>query len=194
MSHSYPSFGFIVTPNWPLLSCGVIKEQSYFGIVFRAMTWFMQMETGQSSLLGPGFFVCLPLSCEKRKVWIDLYSEGRLELRGNIQSLTISCSCFSTAIQEEAQTKKRSSERAACDVPAIVSPPPSILSQPLAPQAFSSQLSPSSRNYWWWIWWKTNTSLCWGPNQFTHPWAWGDTQPVPSTQTTFWSNWPTSRT
>ncbi|XP_057412444.1 F-box only protein 7 isoform X3 [Balaenoptera acutorostrata] len=53
------------------------------------------------------------------------------------------------AVQEEAQTKKRSSERAACDVPAIVTPPPSILPQPLAPQAFSSQFSPSSRNYWW---------------------------------------------
>lgn len=53
-------------------------------------------------------------------------------------SLIMSCSYLSAAVQEEVQTKERSPERAACDVPAIITPPHSILPQPLAPQTFSS--------------------------------------------------------
>nr|KAF6373639.1 F-box protein 7 [Pipistrellus kuhlii] len=53
-------------------------------------------------------------------------------------------------VQEEAQTKKRSSEGSACDVPAtVVTPPQPLLSQPLPPWAFPSQLTPSSRDYRW---------------------------------------------
>lgn len=151
----------------------------------------MQVETGRSSLQCASFFVCLRTVGKEKYIYICTMKANWNF--GEVSNSLMSCSYLSAAVQEEVQTKERSPERAACDVPAVIPPPHSILPQPLAPQTFSSQFSPPSRNYRWWIWSKTNPSVCRGPNQFTHPWAWGDTQPVPSTQTTFWPSGPTSR-
>lgn len=182
MSLSDPALGVSVSPGTHSCSVAVRLEDTLFGLVFTATALFVQTETGQSSLCAP-----VPLSapeCGQRKS-IERAVEANWDFGEASRSLTASRSCVSAALQEEVQTKKRSSERSPRVVPTTVAPPHAARPQPLAPQAFPSQLSPPSRNYWWRIRRESNTSLCWGPHQFTHPGARADTRPVPSTQTTF---------
>lgn len=104
--------------------CSVVQEYSSLSIVFRATALVVQMETGKSSVVCTGFFVCSVVWEEES---IDRAVEANRNFGETSTSLTISRSCVSTAVQEEVQTKKRSSERAACDVHSIVAPPHPVL-------------------------------------------------------------------
>lgn len=135
-----------------LLGCNVVEEQSSLILYPEPLPY--SHRNWKKLFLCTSFFVCPD---GVGKAWIRTMKPSR-NFGETSQSLTRSCSWFSSVVQEEAQTKKRSSETA-CHVPAATTPPRSILSQPLAPQAFPSQplapqafpsqFSPSSRNYWW---------------------------------------------
>lgn len=137
MSLSYPCLGVSVSPKRRSCSVAVVVKEQFVRPC--PYSYCLTRADGNWALCS--------------RVWEKESVERAVEANWNFgetsRSLTISRACVSTAVQEEVQTKKRSSERAPRVVPAIVAPPHPVLPQPLAPQAFSSQLSPSSRNYWW---------------------------------------------